>query len=165
MPYQPDGLWKELAGVDYAQDHGEKLYRRSMYTFWKRTVAPPTMITFDAAGRETCAVRETRTNTPLQALTLLNEVTFVECSRKLAERAIVEGGSTPEERITRAFRLAVARPPAAAELEILVRGFHEHLAHYRAEPGAALEIVAQVNRSETNGSTSRSLRLTPRSRR
>ena len=141
MPYQPDGLWNELAGVDYAQDHGESLYRRSMYTFWKRTVAPPTMITFDAAGRETCAVRETRTNTPLQALTLLNEVTFVECSRKLAERAIVEGGSTPEERITRAFRLAVARTPAAAELEILVRGFHEHLAHYRAQPGAALEIV------------------------
>jgi mono/diheme cytochrome c family protein len=141
MPYQPDGLWNEIAGVDYAQDHGESLYRRSMYTFWKRTVAPPTMITFDAAGRETCAVRETRTNTPLQALTLLNEVTFVECSRRLAERAIVEGGTSPEERITRAFRLALARPPAAAELGILVSGFQDHLAHYRAEPEAALTLV------------------------
>ncbi|HVC94179.1 MAG TPA: DUF1553 domain-containing protein [Pirellulales bacterium] len=142
MPYQPDGLWNELAGVDYAQDHGESLYRRSMYTFWKRTVAPPTMITFDASGRETCTVRETRTNTPLQALTLLNEVTFVECSRKLAERAIVEGGATPEDRIAHAFKLAVARPPAAAELGILVSGFQDHLAHYRAEPGAALKSLS-----------------------
>jgi hypothetical protein len=142
MPYQPDGLWNELAGVDYAQDHGESLYRRSMYTFWKRTVAPPTMITFDASGRETCAVRETRTNTPLQALTLLNEVTFVECSRRLAERAMVEGGATPEERIAHAFRLAVSRPPAAAELGILVRGFQDHLAHYRAEPEAALKSLS-----------------------
>ncbi|HUY37052.1 MAG TPA: DUF1553 domain-containing protein [Pirellulales bacterium] len=142
MPYQPDGLWNELAGVDYAQDHGEPLYRRSMYTFWKRTVAPPTMITFDAAGRETCAVRETRTNTPLQALTLLNEITFVECSRRLAQRAIVEGGATPADRIAHAFRLAVARPPVAAELEILTRGFQDHLAHYRAEPEAALQLVS-----------------------
>jgi hypothetical protein len=142
MPYQPDGLWKELAGVDYAQDHGESLYRRSMYTFWKRTVAPPTMITFDAAGRETCTVRETRTNTPLQALTLLNEVTFVECSRQLAQRAMIEGGATPEERIAHAFRLAVVRPAEAAELDILVKGFQDHLAHYRAHHEAALKLLS-----------------------
>src|SRR5207253_1771585 len=80
-PYQPKGLWKELGDVDYTPDHGENLYRRSLYTFWKRTVAPPSMMTFDAAARETCSVRETRTNTPLQALTLMNEITYVEAGR------------------------------------------------------------------------------------
>src|SRR5262249_55740791 len=111
-PYQPPGLVKELTGTeDYIQDHGPKLYPRSLYTYFKRTVAPPTMLTFDAAGRETCVVRESRTNTPLQALTLMNEVTFVEAARVLAERAIREGGRTPEERIAHAFRLATARKP------------------------------------------------------
>jgi hypothetical protein len=141
-PYQPGDLWRELASVDYVQDHGEKLYRRSLYTFWKRTVAPPTMIAFDAAGRETCTVRETRTNTPLQALALLNEVTFVEAARMLAQRAMHEGGATPESRITLAFRLAVARPPRPAELEVLVKGFESHLARYRAEPQAAAKLLS-----------------------
>jgi len=141
-PYQPGDLWKELASVDYVQDHGEKLYRRSLYTFWKRTVAPPTMIAFDAAGRETCTVRETRTNTPLQALALLNEVTFVEAARTLAQRVMLEGGNTVESRIALAFRLAVARPPRPAELEILVKGFGSHLARYRAEPQAAAALLA-----------------------
>ncbi len=68
-PYQPPGLWNELADADYVQDHGPNLYRRSLYTFWKRTVPPPSMVAFDAPGRETCIVRETRTNTPLQAST------------------------------------------------------------------------------------------------
>src|SRR6185437_2351509 len=102
-PYQPGDLWKELASVEYVQDYGEKLYRRSLYTFWKRTVAPPTMIAFDAAGRETCTVRQTRTNTPLQALTLMNDVTYVEASRVLAERLLKEGHATPEQRLTRMF--------------------------------------------------------------
>jgi hypothetical protein len=141
-PYQPGDLWKELASVEYVQDHGEKLYRRSLYTFWKRTVAPPTMIAFDAAGRETCTVRETRTNTPLQALALLNEVTFVEAARKLGERVMVEGGETPESRIALAFRLVVARPPRSAELQILVKGFENHLARYRSQPQAAAELLA-----------------------
>jgi hypothetical protein len=141
-PYQPGDLWKELASVEYVQDHGEKLYRRSLYTFWKRTVAPPTMIAFDAAGRETCTVRETRTNTPLQALALLNEVTFVEAARKLGERVMHEGGETPESRITLAFRLVVGRPPRPAELEILIKGFENHLARYRSQPQAAAELLA-----------------------
>jgi hypothetical protein len=80
-PYQPKGLWRELTEMDYVQDHGKDLYRRSLYTFWKRTIAPPSMITFDAAGREACIVRKVRTNTPLQALTLLNDVTYVEAAR------------------------------------------------------------------------------------
>ncbi|MFM8219790.1 MAG: DUF1553 domain-containing protein, partial [Planctomycetaceae bacterium] len=77
-PYQPEGLWKELSDTDYVPGQGADLYRRGLYTFWKRTVAPPLMVTFDAAGRETCIVRESRTNTPLQALTLMNETSFVE---------------------------------------------------------------------------------------
>jgi mono/diheme cytochrome c family protein len=142
-PYQPEGLVKELTGTeDYKQDHGPSLYRRSLYTFWKRTVAPPAMLTFDAAGRETCVVRETRTNTPLQALTLLNDVAFVEAARVLAQRVMTEGGATPEERITFAFRLATTRRPKPAELRILLDGFQEHLANYRQDPQAALKLVS-----------------------
>jgi hypothetical protein len=141
-PYQPAGLWKELADKEYQRDKGEGLYRRSLYTFWKRTVAPPTMITFDAAGRETCVVRETRTNTPLQALTLMNEVTYVEAARMLAQRIMSEGGATPEERLALAFRLATARRPHPAELTILVNGFEHHLAQYRKDRAAARKLVS-----------------------
>ena len=87
-PYQPPGLWQDLNGQTYKPDSGPGLYRRSLYTFWKRTVAPPAMVAFDASTREACTVRETRTNTPLQALNLLNDVTYVEASRKLAERVL-----------------------------------------------------------------------------
>ena len=88
-PYQPAGLWDELSGAgDYVPDTGENLYRRSLYTYWKRTAPPPGLSAFDATARETCWVRETRTNTPLQALTLLNDVTYVEAARKLAERVL-----------------------------------------------------------------------------
>jgi len=142
-PYQPPGLVKELTGTeDYVQDHGENLYRRSLYTYWKRTVAPPTMMTFDAGGRETCVVRETRTNTPLQALTLMNDVTFVEAARVLAQRVMLEGVTTAEERITLAFRLATARRPRPAELTILLGGLDEHLAKYRRDRKAALKLVS-----------------------
>jgi hypothetical protein len=100
------------------------------------------MLTFDAAGRETCVVRETRTNTPLQALTLLNDVAFVEAARVLAQRVMTEGGATPEERIAFAFRLATTRRPRPAELRILLDGFHEHLARYRNDPQGALKLVS-----------------------
>jgi hypothetical protein len=140
-PYQPKGLWEELAGTAYKQDKGESLYRRSLYTFWKRTVAPPSMATFDAAAREACTVGRSRTNTPLQALTLMNDVTFVEASRLLAERVLREGGSTPAGRLTLAFRLATARTPRPAELEVLLAGLGRHLAHYRADRKAAAALV------------------------
>src|SRR5205085_9441177 len=105
-PYQPTGLAKELTGTeDFVQDHGPSLYRRSLYTFWKRTVAPPTLMTFDAANRETCVVRDSRTNTPLQALNLMNDVTFVEAARVLAQRVMMEAGTSPADRLTHAFRL------------------------------------------------------------
>jgi cytochrome c553 len=137
-PYQPEGLWRDLAEVtDYPQGHGPDLYRRGLYTFWKRTVAPPSMLTFDAATRETCAVRESRTNTPLQALTLLNDVTYVEAARALARRAIDEGGPSARGRVARAFRLATAREPDAAELAVLLDGYRAHLARYRDDVASA----------------------------
>jgi hypothetical protein len=140
-PYQPRGLWRELTDAVYVQDHGRKLYRRSLYTFWKRTVAPPSMITFDAAGREACTVRKARTNTPLQALTLMNDVAFVEAARVLAQRVLTEGGKTLESRLTLAFRLVTARPPHPPEMKILRAGLDRHLAHYRKDRKAALKLI------------------------
>jgi hypothetical protein len=141
-PYQPAGLGKDLgAETPYVQDTGTNLYRRSLYTYWKRTVAPPNMLTFDASGREACWVREARTNTPLQALTLLNDVTFVEASRKLAERAMREAATT-EDRIIRMFRLATGRTPSAAELRILADGYRAHRDEYRANSLAARKLLA-----------------------
>ena len=139
-PYQPEGLWSELAEVDYVQDHGEKVYRRGLYIFWKRTVAPPVMTTFDAAGRETCLVRETRTNTPLQALTLLNEPSFVEAARAIAERAM-HATTSPPKRIETIFRLVLGRWPTTSEVDTLQHGWQRHVDHYRAHPGAAAGVL------------------------
>ncbi|MGE0608384.1 MAG: PSD1 and planctomycete cytochrome C domain-containing protein [Pirellulales bacterium] len=150
-PYQPAGMWEELmsradganwTAQKYTQSHGADLYRRTMYTFWKRTSPPPTLVTFDAPDRETCTVRRARTNTPLQALVLLNDPTYVEAARKLAERILVEGGGTFEERITFAYRRLLARPPRAAETAVLQRAFDQQLAEYRANRAAALELLA-----------------------
>lgn len=148
-PYQPDGLWKEVSNQTYKQDTGESLFRRSMYTFWKRTVAPPTMMTFDASGREFCLVRQARTNTPLQALTLLNDNTFVEAARNLAQRALLEGGKTPQSRIAHAFRLATSRRPTNAEAMILLSGLDAHLKNYRTHPKAA-QAVVKIGESPRN---------------
>jgi len=141
-PYQPAGLWKELGGEDYKQDTGEGLYRRSLYTFWKRAVPPPSMMNFDAAGREACTVRENRTNTPLQALDLMNDPAYVEASRVLAERMMREGGATAESRISFAFRLATSRRPRVPELAILVDSFHRSLDRFRTDPPAAAKFVS-----------------------
>ncbi|HVU86769.1 MAG TPA: PSD1 and planctomycete cytochrome C domain-containing protein [Pirellulales bacterium] len=150
-PYQPAGLWEELAfradgknwtAQTYTQSHGADLYRRTMYTFWKRTSPPPTLITFDAPDRETCTVRRATTNTPLQALVLLNDPTYVEASRKLAERVMTEAPQSPDERIAFAFRLATARRPSEAEIGVLRRVYEEQLAAYRAHPEAAQKLLA-----------------------
>jgi hypothetical protein len=141
-PYQPPGLWNELADAEYVQDHGPDLYRRSLYTFWKRTVPPPAMIAFDAAGRESCIVRETRTNTPLQALDVLNDVTYVEAARGFAERIMRELGGTPEARLTAAFQLATARRPRPEELAILLSGFQDQLARFRRDPHGAKALIS-----------------------
>ncbi len=149
-PYQPAGLWKELADTDYVQDSGEGLCRRSMYTYFKRTVAPPTMMTFDAAGRETCVVRETRTNTPLQALTLMNDVTFIEAARGLAQRLMAAEARTAQERLALAFRLTLSRPPRPQELEVLVAGFEAQLNRFINAPEAAdkLTKIGELKRPE-----------------
>jgi len=153
-PYQPPGLWNELGDADYVQDHGSNLYRRSIYTFWKRTVPPPAMVAFDAPGRETCIVRETRTNTPLQALDVLNDVTYVEAARAFAERMMRDFGAMPEPRLTAAFQAATARRPRPEELAILLAGFHDQLAGFRRDPRAANALV-------TAGESARDPRLDP----
>jgi hypothetical protein len=141
-PYQPPGLWNELADAEFIQDHGPNLYRRSLYTFWKRTVPPPAMVAFDAPGRETCIVRETRTNTPLQALDVLNDVTYVEAARAFAERTMRDFGATPETRLAAAFQAATARRPRPEELAILLAGFRDQLDRFRHDPRAASALVA-----------------------
>ncbi|MEX2304401.1 MAG: DUF1553 domain-containing protein [Bryobacterales bacterium] len=143
-PYQPAGLWSEMSGSsDYPQDHGDKLYRRSLYTYWRRTMPPPSMTNFDAAGREACTVRATRTNTPLQALNLMNDVTFVESSRLLAERMMKEGGSTPQQRVGYAFQLATSRTPQPQEQQVLADSFHYHLDRYQTDREAALKLLSE----------------------
>ncbi len=142
-PYQPAGLWKELADTDYVQDHGEKLYRRSLYTFWKRTIPPPTMLSFDAAGRETCVVRESRTNTPLQALILMNDVTYVEGARLLAERARRESSLALSDRLTHAFRLVLSRPPRSEELAVLTAGWQAQRTRFEHDPEAVRQLLSQ----------------------
>jgi len=142
-PYQPEGLWEEIAtGGPYHQDKGDKLYRRSLYTYWKRTVAPPSMVNFDASMRESCRVRENRTNTPLQALTLMNEITYVEAARMLAQRVILEAGISPEQRLSRLFRLVTARTPQDREMKILLEGLHHHLQQYRNDRQSAEQLIA-----------------------
>ncbi len=145
-PYQPEGLWAELAtpggiGETFVQDHGDALYRRSLYMYWKRTVPPPMMSAFDAPSREVCTVSRSRTNTPIQALALMNDVVYVEASRKLAERIVAQGGVKPAERLTYAFRLATARKPTADELKVLVDDFNFHLATYFSAPEAAAKLL------------------------
>jgi hypothetical protein len=144
-PYQPAGLWEELAGGagegPYKQDKGPDLYRRSLYAYRKRTVPHPLLATFDAPGREVCQVRRPRTNTPLQALELLNDVTYVEAARGLAQRMLTEGGATPEQRLARGFRRAVARAPEPAELKVLLRGLERYRQTYAGDKGSAERLV------------------------
>ncbi len=150
FPYQPPGLWEELmsradganwTAQTYTPSKGKDLYRRTMYTFWKRTCPPPTLATFDAPDREVCTVRRARTNTPLQALILLNDPTYVEASRKLAERMMTEA-KTVEDRITLAFRLMTARTPTAGEMSVVKQVFETRLAKYRGDPAVAKKLLS-----------------------
>ncbi len=145
MPYQPAGLWKETAMQDmnYTQGHADDLHRRSLYTFWKRTIAPPMMINFDAAGRETCVVRDSRTDTPMQALDLMNDVTFVEAARALGQRMLKEGGTTPESRLRYGFRLLLSRTPTKAETDALLDSLRYHRDYFASTQGSALKLLAQ----------------------
>ncbi len=144
-PYQPAGLWKEtsMQDMDYVQSHGEDLHRRSLYTFWKRTIAPPEMVNFDAANREICVVRETRTNTPLQALNLMDDVTYVEAARFIGQRMMKDGGATPDARLAYGFRLVAGRVPLAAELAVLRGSLQFHLDYFSGKPKENEAYLAQ----------------------
>ncbi|MDZ4784311.1 MAG: PSD1 and planctomycete cytochrome C domain-containing protein [Planctomycetia bacterium] len=145
-PYQPENIWNEtteygnLRNYKHATDDG--LYRRSLYTIWKRTAAPPNMMVFDMPSRELCTVRRGRTNTPLQALTLLNDVTYVEAARVLAERMIREGGAKPSHRIALAYRHVLGRDPSAEECAVLIQGLNARLEKFRTQPEQAEKVVS-----------------------
>jgi hypothetical protein len=144
-PYQPAGLWEDVTvsrSGKYVADQGDGLYRRSLYTFWKRTCPPPALMTFDAPNREVCLPRRAVTNTPLQALILFNDPTYVEAARVLAERMLREGGTTPEERISFAFRRALSRPAKAEEVRILSKMHDEALTRFRADREKARQLLA-----------------------
>lgn len=141
-PYMPPGIWKSISNATYKQDHGENLYRRSMYTYWRRTVPPPTMMAFNAAARESCIVRNELTTTPLQALTLLNNIAFVEAARFLAERMLKEPQLTePSQRIEWAFRLITSRSPAEEEVNILLDDLQRFRVDFEKQPATAQQLL------------------------
>lgn len=154
-PSQPEGLWRQVSHFGYGAftaqayfgDTGGRASRRSMYTFWKRTAPPPGMAIFDAPTRETCTVRRLNTNTPLQALVLLNAPQYLKASRALAVRMIKEGGTTPQERIGYAFRLATSREIQPNELKILNDAFTREEKRFTKDPGAAGQLMAMTEKS------------------
>ncbi|HEV2294168.1 MAG TPA: DUF1553 domain-containing protein [Tepidisphaeraceae bacterium] len=141
-PYQPDGLWDVAMGKPtYDQDKGEGLYRRSLYTFWKRTVPPPAMTLFDAADRSNCTVQRQSTSTPLQALALLNDPQIVEAARFVSQRMLMEDGATLDDRIGWAVRLLTGRAANSRELEVLKQLYAEQRALFAADPDAATKLL------------------------
>ena len=158
-PYQPEGMWSSLTFQNsdefdtnfYREDKGGNLYRRGLYTYWKRTIAPPRMQIFDAADRERCSLHKPPTNTPMQALALLNDTTFVEAARHLAERMINEGGERSADRIRYGYELALAHLPSTEQQQILLGGLSDYQNHFgnRLEDAAALLGVGESDRDET----------------
>lgn len=143
-PYQPDGLWNEVSintGLRFQQDHGDKVYRRSMYTYWKRSAPAPSLAIFDTPSREKCVVQRSRTNTPLQALVTLNDIQFVEASRALAERAMLAGGRERDEWIRYAFRLATGTRPSEKVMASLRNAFDEELTAFQQDPKRAGQLL------------------------
>jgi hypothetical protein len=148
-PYQPEGIWEEatFGKKTYKQDHGESLYRRTLYVFWRRIVGP-TML-FDNAQRQTCTVKQFHTNTPLHALTTLNDITYVEAARAMAERVLATARKD-EDIVETAFRLATARKPAPAEKKVLMQSLARLREQYAADKPAAekLLVVGESKRNE-----------------
>jgi hypothetical protein len=153
--YQPPNIWEPVGYSDsntrfYLQDHGNALYRRSIYSFLKRTAPPPFMSNFDGPNREqVCMLRE-RSNTPLQALQLMNDVQHFEASRALAERLLSAGGPTDESRITWLYRTLLSRHPSASELDLVVKALNKQRETYRADVAAAKQAI-QVGESTPQG--------------
>jgi hypothetical protein len=152
-PYHPAGMYETMAPTSadtvktYLQDRGDALYRRSLYTYWKRSIPHPAMLAFGTPFREVCTLQRPRSNTPLQALNLMNDPTYVEAARFLAERMIREGGESTDSRLRHGFRLVLARPPSASHLAVLKRAFEKAQAHYRAEPAAAKALLTHGEKS------------------
>ena len=148
FPYQPTNLYKGIVvaadypGTTYTESTGEELYRRSLYTFWKRTVPQPTLTTFDVPAREVCTARRPKTNTPLQALATMNDTFQVEAARKLAERMLLSGGHSPDERVSYAFRLATSRKPKSEERKLLCSLLERRLKVYGNDPVAAKAFIS-----------------------
>jgi hypothetical protein len=149
FPYQPSGLWEELSynaaeftAQAYVQSHGRDLYRRSLYTFWKRTLPPPAMTIFDAPTRETCCVARPRTNTPLQALVLMNDPTFVEAARHVAEQVLREPADAPAARVAACCRRVLGRVPDALESTELLRLLQVQLARFQRKPAEAEKLLS-----------------------
>ncbi len=148
LPYQPKGLWEEMAFGEgfsaqaYEQSRGKDLYRRGMYTFWKRTVPPASLATFDAPDREKCTARRAQTNTPLQALVMLNDPTYVEAARALAQRAMLEGGANKAGRLEYAFRLATARKPTGKESGVLRSLLDKQVASFQRDRQDAVRFLS-----------------------
>lgn len=147
-PPQPPGLWEAVGYTSsntarFTADTGpDKVHRRTLYTFIKRTAPPPQMTTFDGPSREACTVRRERTNTPLQALLLFNDPQYVEAAKALALRAVREGGTSPESRAARMFQLATCRMPSSEELQLLVSGYQADLATFRQDAAAAQQLLS-----------------------
>lgn len=143
-PYQPEGLWQTVAGSAgnrYVVGSRDELYRKSMYTYWKRAVNPPRQTIFDASSREVCNVRASRTNTPLQALVLMNDKTFIECARNLAQRVMTSEAMTDHERVAEMFRLATARSPDEQSKTILLENLTFFREHYRQRSDEAQKLL------------------------
>ena len=143
-PYQPPGLWDDVVYENvprFQQDHGTRLYRRSMYTYWKRSVPPPNLQAFDAPSREACVLTRSRTNTPLSALVLMNDPTFVEAARKLAERVLVRKQQSSASRLVSMFRLVTGRPPSPSELRPISTALAAFRADFTQQPAAALKLL------------------------
>jgi hypothetical protein len=143
-PYQPAGYWGHLnfPTREYQADHGENLYRRGLYTYWCRSFLHPSLLAFDAPSREECTVERNRSNTPLQALVLLNDPTYVEAARVFAERILKQGGASPDEKIAWAFKQAVSREPSPAERVVLLKLLEEHQAQFTADKAAAAKLLS-----------------------
>jgi Protein of unknown function (DUF1553)/Protein of unknown function (DUF1549)/Concanavalin A-like lectin/glucanases superfamily/Planctomycete cytochrome C len=145
--YQPDNVWESVGypksdTTKYTQDHGDALYRRSLYTYWKRMAMAPDMDAFDAPTRDTACTRRQRTDTPLQALVTMNDPQWVEASRALAERLIKQGGKQPEQRIQYLSELVLSHDPSPRMASVLQQSLDQMQQHYAADPAAARELIA-----------------------
>ena len=140
-PYQPPGVWEAGSAGSYSQEHGEALYRRSLYTYWKRMAIMPDQEVMDAPDRQIACVRRPRTNTPLAALVLFNNVQLLEAARHLGRRAITEGGTGDAGRLEILARATLGRPLDAEETAILTKSLESFRSHYGSHPAEAAELL------------------------